>query len=119
MSIGALSSKYGKFFVDIGLTLASRIHESQAKFYQYLNQHQTSIGEANLIDDELKKSLYQNKRFRYDSIPVNVIIKTEGFLLNGKQLITYCDKQSKYGNYFIGSSSRWDFGMFIISIFHE
>ena len=48
-------------FVDIGPKLASMIPESQTKFDQYLNPHQTFIGEANLTDDEVKKGL---KKFK-------------------------------------------------------
>ena len=48
------SKSFNKFFVDIGSKLASIIPESQTKFAQYLNAHQTFIGEANFIDDELK-----------------------------------------------------------------
>ena len=48
------SKSFNKFFVDIGSKLASIIPESQTKFGQYLNAHQTFIGEANFIDDELK-----------------------------------------------------------------
>ena len=31
--------------------------ESQTKFYQYLNSHQTSRSETNLTDDEIKEVL--------------------------------------------------------------
>ena len=33
------------------------ILESQIKFDQYLNPHQTLIGEANVTDDEIKEAL--------------------------------------------------------------
>ena len=59
------------FFVDTGPKLASIIPESQAKLEQYVSPHQTIMGEANLIDDELKnalRSLKPNKSSAYDSI---------------------------------------------------
>ena len=43
--------------VDIGPKLASMVPELQTEFDQYLNPHQTFMGEANLTDDELKEAL--------------------------------------------------------------
>ena len=37
--------------------VASMIPESQTKLDQYLNRHETFMGEANLTDDELKEAL--------------------------------------------------------------
>ena len=51
---GKIASCLNKFFVDIRPKLVSMIPESQTKFGQYLNPHQTFMGEANLTDDELK-----------------------------------------------------------------
>ena len=50
---GKIANCFNKFFVDIGPKLASMIPESQAKFDQYLNPHQTLMGEANLTDDDI------------------------------------------------------------------
>ena len=55
------------------------IPESQTKFDQYLNPHQTFMGEANLTDDELKealRSLKPNKSLGYDNISSNVVNET-------------------------------------------
>ena len=55
------------------------IPESQRKFHQYLNQHETFIGEGNLIDDEVKealRSLKPNKSPGYDNISSNVVSET-------------------------------------------
>ena len=55
------------------------IPESQTKFDQYLNPHQTLMGEANLTDDEIKealRSLKPNKSPGYDNISTNVINET-------------------------------------------
>ena len=52
------------------------IPELQTKFDQYLNPHQTFMGEANLTDDELKealRSLKRNKSAGYDNISSNVV----------------------------------------------
>ena len=51
-----IANSFNKFFVDIGPKLAAMILESQTKFDQYLNSHQTLMGEANLTDDEIKKA---------------------------------------------------------------
>ena len=66
---GNITNCFNKFFVDIGPKLASMIPELQRKFDQYLNPHQTFMGEANLIDDELKdalRGLKPKKRPGYD-----------------------------------------------------
>ena len=68
-----------KFFVNIGPKLASMIPESQTKFDQYLNPHQTLMGEANLTDDEIKealRSLKPNKSPGYDNISSSVVNQT-------------------------------------------
>ena len=41
---GKIANCFNKFFVDIGPKLASMIPESQTKFDQYLNRHQTFMG---------------------------------------------------------------------------
>ena len=51
-----IANSFNKFFVDIGPKLTAMILESQTKFDQYLNSHQTLMGEANLTDDEIKKA---------------------------------------------------------------
>ena len=51
---GKIANCFSKFGIDIGPKLVSMIPESQAKFDQYLNPHQTLMGEANLTDDEIK-----------------------------------------------------------------
>ena len=49
------NSKFLQYiFVDIGPKLPSMIPELQTKSDQYLNPHQTFMGEANLTDDEVK-----------------------------------------------------------------
>ena len=53
---GKIANCFNKFFVDIGPKLASMIPESQTKFDQYLSPYQTRMGEANLTDDEIKRS---------------------------------------------------------------
>ena len=76
---GKIANCFNKFFVDIGPKLASMIPESQTKFDQYLNPHQTFMGEANLTDDELKealRSLKPNKGPGYDNISSNVVNET-------------------------------------------
>ena len=50
---GKIANCFNKFFLDIGPKLALMIPESQAKFDQYLNPHQTLMGEANLTDDDI------------------------------------------------------------------
>ena len=44
---GKIANCFNKFFVDIGPKLASMIPESQTKFDQYQNPHQTLMGDAN------------------------------------------------------------------------
>ena len=76
---GKIANCFNKFFVDIGPKLASMIPESQTKFDQYLNLHQTFMGEANLTFDELKealRSLKSNKSPGYDNISSNVVNET-------------------------------------------
>ena len=76
---GKVANCFNRFFVDIGAKLASMIPESQTKFDQYLNPHQTFMGDANLTDDELKealRSLKPNKRPGYDNISSNVVNET-------------------------------------------
>ena len=73
---GKKANCFNKFLVDIGPKLASMIPESQTKFDQYLNPHQTFMGEASLTDDELKealRSLKPNKSAGYDNISSNVV----------------------------------------------
>ena len=73
---GKIANCFNKFFVDIGPKLASMIPESQTKFDQYLNPHQTFMGEeANLTDHEIKEalSLKPNKSPGYDNISSNVV----------------------------------------------
>ena len=68
---GKIANCFNKLFVDIGPKLASMIPESQTKFDQYLNPHQTFMSEANLTDDELKealRSLEPNKIPGYDNM---------------------------------------------------
>ena len=48
---GKIANCFNKFFVDIGPKLGSMIPKSQTKFDQYLNPHQTLMGEENLTDD--------------------------------------------------------------------
>ena len=74
-----MANFFNKFFVDIGPKLASMIPELQTKFDQYLNPHQTFMGEANLIDDEVNealRSLRPNKSPGYDNISSNVVNET-------------------------------------------
>ena len=76
---GKIANCFNKFFVDIGPKLASMIPESQTKFDQYLNPHQTLMGEANLTDDEIKealRSLKPNKSPGYDNISSSVVNET-------------------------------------------
>ena len=76
---GKIANCSNKFFVDIGPKLASMIPELQTQFDQYLNPHQTFMGEANLTDDELKealRSLKPNKSRGYDNISSNVVNET-------------------------------------------
>ena len=76
---GKIANCFNKFFVDIGPKLASMIPESQTKFDQYLNPHQTLMGEANLTDDEIKealRSLKLNKSPGYDNISPSVVNET-------------------------------------------
>ena len=74
-----IANCFNKFFVDIGSKLASLVPESQTKFDQYLNSHQTFMGEANLTDNEVKetlRSLKPNKSPAYDNISLNVVNET-------------------------------------------
>ena len=76
---GKIENCFNKFFVGIGPKLASMIPESQTKLDQYLNSHQTFMGEANLTDNELKealRSLKPNKSPGYDNISSNVVNET-------------------------------------------
>ena len=76
---GKIVNCFNKFFVDIGPKLASMIPESPTKFDQYLNSHQTLMGEANLTDDEIKealRSLKPNKSPGYDNISSSVVNET-------------------------------------------
>ena len=76
---GKIANCFNRFFVDIIPKLASMISESQTKFDQYLNPHQTFMGEANLTDDELKealRSLKPSKSPGYDNISSNVVNET-------------------------------------------
>ena len=80
---GKIANSFNKFFVDIGRKLASMIPELHTKFDQYLNPHQTFMGEANLTDDELKealRSLKSNKSPGYDNISSNVVNETSDIL---------------------------------------
>ena len=55
-----IAKRFNKFFVSkklIGPKLASMILESQTKFDQYPNLHQTLMCKSNLIDGELIKAL--------------------------------------------------------------
>ena len=76
---GKIANCFNKFFVDIGPKLASMIPESQTKFDQYLNPHQTLMGEANLTGDEIKetlRSLKPNKNSGYDNISSSMVNET-------------------------------------------
>ena len=76
---GKIANCFNKFFVDIAPKLASVIPESQTKIDQYLNPHQTFMGESNLTDDEVKealRSLKPNKSPGYDNISSNVANET-------------------------------------------
>ena len=76
---GKMANCFNKSFVDIGPKLASMIPESQTKFDQYLNPHQTLMGKANLTDDEIKeasRSLKPNKSPGYDNISLSVANET-------------------------------------------
>ena len=48
---GKIANCLNKFFVDVVPKLATVFRELQTKFDQYLNPHQTFMGEANLTDD--------------------------------------------------------------------
>ena len=79
---GKIANYFNKFFVDIGTKLASMIPELQTKFDQYLNPHQTFMGEVNLTNDELKeasRSLKPNKSPGYDNISSNVVNETSDY----------------------------------------
>ena len=74
-----IANCFNNFFADIGPKLASMISESQAKLDQYLNPHQTFMGEANLTDDEVKEALRSLKPIKslgFDNISSNVVNET-------------------------------------------
>ena len=76
---GKIANCFNKFFVDIGPKLASMVSESQTKLDQYLNLHQTLMGEANLSDDETKetlRSLKPNNSPEYNNIYSNMVNET-------------------------------------------
>ena len=78
---GKLANCFNKFFVGIGPKLAPMILESQIKFDQYLNPHQTLIGEANVTDDEIKEALRglklkKSPGYDYDNISSSVVNET-------------------------------------------
>ena len=76
---GKIANCFNKFVVEIGPILASMIPESQTKFDQYLNPHQTLMGEAILTDDEIKetlRTLKPNKSPGYDNISSSVVNET-------------------------------------------
>ena len=80
---GKIANCFNKFFVDIGPKLASMVLESQTKFDEYLNPHQTLMGEANLTDDEIKealRSLKLNKSPGYNIISLSVLNETSDIL---------------------------------------
>ena len=82
---GKIANCFNKFFVDIAPKLASVIPESQTKIDQYLNPHQTFMGESNLTDDEVKEalsSLKPNKSPGYDNISSNVANETSDIFFN-------------------------------------
>ena len=62
---GKIANCFNKFFVDIGPKLASVIPELQTKLDQYLNSHQTFMGEANLTDDEAKETLRSSTKVQF------------------------------------------------------
>ena len=74
-----IANCFNNFFADIGPKLTSMISESQAKLDQYLNPHQTFMGEANLTDDEVKEALRSLKPIKslgFDNISSNVVNET-------------------------------------------
>ena len=72
---GKIANCFYKFFVDIGLKLSPMLPESQTKYYQYLNSHQTSRSGTNLTDVEIKEVLRSLKPSKsLDSIFSNGII---------------------------------------------
>ena len=82
---GRIANCCNKFFVDIGLKQASMIPKLQTKIDQYLNPHQTFMGEANLTDDEVKealRSLKPNKSPGYDNISSNAVDETSDIFSN-------------------------------------
>ena len=54
---GKIANCFNKLFADIGPKPALMIPKFETKFDQYLNPHQTFMGEANLTDDKLKEAL--------------------------------------------------------------
>ena len=76
---GKTANCFNTFFVDIGPKIASMVSESQTKLDQYLNPHQSLMGEANLSDDETKetlRSLKPNNSTGYDNIYSNMVNET-------------------------------------------
>ena len=76
---GKITDSFNKFLVDIGPKLASMSPESQTKFDQYLNPHQTLMGKTNPTDDEIKealRSLKLNKSPGYDNISPSGVNET-------------------------------------------
>ena len=72
------------------------IAESQTKFGQCLNPHQTFMGEANLTDDELKKALRSLKAKKspgYDNISSNLVKETLDIFLTPFKFIFNCSLQ--------------------------
>ena len=53
---GKIANWFNKLFLDTGTKLAWMIPDLQTKFDQYLNSHQTFMGEANFTDDEVKET---------------------------------------------------------------
>ena len=87
---GKIANCFNKFFVDIGPKLASMIPESQTKFDQYLNPHQTLMSEANLTDDEIKETLISpkpNKSPEYDNISSSVVNETSDIFFTALKYI--------------------------------
>ena len=85
-----IANCFNNFFADIGPKLTSMISESQAKLDQYLNPHQTFMGEANLTDDEVKealRSLMPNKSPAYENISSNVLNETSDIFFTSLKYI--------------------------------
>ena len=93
---GKIANCFNKFFVDIGPKLASMIPKSQTKFDQYLNPHQTLMGEANLTDDEIKetlRSLKLKKSTGYDNISSSMVNETSDIFFTPLRYIFYLSLQ--------------------------